>query len=169
MSTTLRSESPAANAMGSRRSIVASQADIAGPTRKPIPKAIPMTAKPCARFSGGVTSTMAAWATVRLPAVTPSSGRAREDHREGVRRAEHEEAREGAELREGEHGLAADAVGEVAEEGARHELAEREGRHEEPHVGRRRAEALGVEGQERDDQREGEDVDDDDEEDGNER
>ena len=70
-----------------------------------------------------------------------------------------------ADLAHHQHRLAADAIRDAAEQRAGDELTDREDRHQQRRLERRGAEVLGVDRQQRDDQREREDVDEDDEKD----
>ena len=54
----LTPESAAERRMGTARPKPASAPEMAGPSRKPMPKLMPMTAKERVRFSGSVTSEM---------------------------------------------------------------------------------------------------------------
>ena len=82
---------------------------------------------------------------------------------------EQQEAGEGSGLADEQQRAAAHAIGELAEDGSRDQLADSINRDELTDRGRRCAEALGIERQQRQNDGEAENVDHDDEEDGQER
>jgi len=133
-----------------------------------MPKAMPMMANARAVFRGGHVR------DVRLGDAEVARGEpvddpAEEDDQEIWRESEDEKAGEGADLARHQDRLSADVVGKLAQNGAGDELAERVGADEDADHGGAGAEMLRVEGEQRQHDRQPEDVDDDDEEDGEER
>src|ERR1019366_2012646 len=111
---------------------------------------------------------------VRLGKAEVASRRSVDDARqvkdpEGLRARHDQEPDEGPDLADEEHRPPADGVGDPAEERARHELTGSVRRDEERGLERRGPEVLSVDAEERNDEREAEDVDEDDEKDREER
>ena len=157
--------SAAANHIGVSGEKRLSRPPIAGPKMKPRPKAAPISPIPRARFSGVVTSAIYACAVGNVGAGDAADDARHEQQRErtGERHRDVREAR--AEQADQDDGLAPDLIRPAAPDRREQELHQREAGAEQPDRERRRAERLGVERQQRNDDAETEQVD----EDGNEQ
>ncbi len=141
---------------------------MAGPMRKPMPKAMPIRPNDLAQILGRRHVGDIGLGKRKIACREPIDDARQEDHPEGAREGENQETDKRSELADNQQRLAPPVIRHPAENGPGDELAERVGRNQQAHDRCRCAKVLRVKRKQRQNNREAEDVNQDDQKNGKE-